>query len=53
MQVIFFIKDKNAFGNNDVGAFYDVPMFDTSFNLNVRIMPPEDDSLIVRHFVFH
>ena len=52
MQVMFFIKDKNAFGSDDAAAFYDVPMFDASCDLNVHIMPPEDDSLIVRHFVF-
>ena len=53
MQVMFFIKDKNAFGSDDAAAFYDVPMFDASCDLNVHIMPPEEDSLIVRHFVFH
>ncbi len=37
----------------DTAAFYDVPMFDASSNLNVHIMSSEDDSLIVRHFVFH
>ena len=52
MQVMFFIKDRNAFGNNNATAFYDVPMFDADFNLRVHIMPPDDDSLIVRHFVF-
>jgi hypothetical protein len=52
MQVMFFIKDRNAFGNNKAAAFYDMPVFDAGSNLSVHIMPPEDDSLIVRHFVF-
>ena len=52
MQVMFFIKDKNAFTSSEAAAFYDVPVFDSSFNLNVHITPPEDDALIVRHFVF-
>jgi len=52
MQVMFFVKDSKAFGNNDAAAFYDAPMFDAGCNLTVHIMPPEDDALIVRHFVF-
>jgi hypothetical protein len=52
MQVMFIIKDKNAFNDNDTTAFYDIPIFDSRFDLNVNIMPPEDASLVVPHFVF-
>jgi hypothetical protein len=52
MQVMFMIKDKYAFSDNDAAAFYDIPIFDSNFNMNVHIMPPEDESLIVRNFVF-
>ena len=49
---MFIIKDKYAFSDNDAAAFYDVSIFDSSFNMNVHVMPPEDDTLIVRNFVF-
>ena len=52
MQVMFIIKDKNAFTDNDTAAFYDIPIFDSAFDLNVHIMPPEDESLVVTHFIF-
>jgi hypothetical protein len=37
MQVMFIIKDKYAFSDNDAAAFYDVPIFDSSFNMNVTV----------------
>jgi hypothetical protein len=52
MQAMFIIKDKYAFSDNDTDAFNDVPIFDSNFNMNVHVMSPEDDSLIVRNFVF-
>ena len=52
MQVMFVIKDKNASTDNDTAAFYDIAIFGPSFDLNVHIMPPEDESLVVSHFVF-
>ena len=52
IQVMFIIKDKNAFTDNDATAFYDVSLFDANFDLKVHVMPPEDVSLVVTHFVF-
>ncbi|MEI6201464.1 MAG: hypothetical protein WCP68_05895, partial [Enhydrobacter sp.] len=52
IQVMFIIKDKNAFTDNDATAFYDVSLFDANCDLKVHIMPPEDASLVVTHFIF-
>jgi len=52
IQIMFSIKDRNSFNSNEVSAYYDIPLFDSSCNLNVHTMPPEDTSLIITHFVF-
>ena len=52
IQLMFSIKDKTSISGNQVSAYYDIPLFDSSLNLNVHTMPPEDTSMIITHFVF-